>query len=110
MNQLTLIHRTVIICDVNIDTIVCPANVEDKLESKHHVTAAEARQVLLNHPRIRFGEKGHTPGEDVYAALGQTFGGRYLAVFFVYKPDTATAIIISARDMTTSERKQYGRK
>ena len=90
--------------------IVCPARIEDKLESKHHVTVAEARQVMLNNPRIRFGEKGRTPGEDVYAAFGQTFGGRYLAVFFVHKLDTATAIIISARDMTTSERKRYGRK
>jgi hypothetical protein len=95
---------------MNIERILCPIAIQDKLESKHHVTAAEARQVLLNIPRIRFGEKGHTPGEDVYAALGRTFGGRYLAVFFVYKPDVATAIIISARDMTTSERKRYGRK
>ena len=31
---------------------------------------AEARQALLNNPRIRFGEKGHTPGQDVYAAFG----------------------------------------
>ena len=95
---------------MDIDYIVCPADIEDKLESKHHVTVAQARQVLLNNPRIRFGEKGHTPGQDVYAAFGQTFGGRYLAVFFVHKPDAATAIIISARDMTTSERKRYGRK
>jgi uncharacterized DUF497 family protein len=109
-NQLTWTHRPVIIYTVNIENIVCPANIEDKLESKHSVTAAEARQVLLNRPRIRFGEKGYTSGQDVYAAFGQTFGGRYLAVFFVYKPDVTTAIIISARDMTSSERKRYGRK
>ena len=95
---------------MNIEYIVCPLAIEDKLESKHNVTAAEARQVLLNEPRIRFGEKGHTSGQDVYAAFGQTLGGRYLAIFFVYKPSTATAIIISARDMTTSERKRYGRQ
>jgi uncharacterized DUF497 family protein len=47
---------------------------------------------------------------DVYAAFGQTFSGRYAVVFFVYKPDTATAIIISARDMSTQERRAYGRK
>jgi uncharacterized DUF497 family protein len=95
---------------MHIDRIVCPTNIQDKLESKHRVTVAEARQALLNSHRIRFGEKGYTPGENVYAAFGQTFGGRYLAVFFVYKPDTATAIIISARDMTPAERKRYGRK
>jgi len=47
---------------------------------------------------------------DVYAGFGQTFGGRYLSVFFVYKPETKTAIIISARDMSKKERKTYGRK
>jgi len=44
------------------------------------------------------------------SGFGQTFGGRYLSVFFVYKPETKTAIIISARDMSKKERKTYGRK
>jgi len=66
--------------------------------------------VLLNKPRIRFAEKGVVENEDVYAALGRTYAGRYLAVFFVYKPGTATAIIISARNMTPKERKRYGEK
>ena len=79
---------------MKIDYIVCPGNIEEKLESKHHITAREARQVLLHKPRIRFAERGYTKGNDVYGAFGQTFSGRYLAVFFVYKPETATAIII----------------
>ncbi len=95
---------------MKIDLIVCPDTIEYKLESKHNVTAREARQVLLNNPRIRFAEKGHTKGNDVYGAFGQTFAGRYLSVFFVYKPGMATAIIISARDMSKKERKTYGKK
>jgi len=55
-------------------------------------------------------EKGHTEGEDIYAAFGQTLGGRYLAVFFIYKPIVKTAMIISARDMSDKERQAYGRK
>lgn len=95
---------------MQIDFVVCPSNIEDKLESKHEVTVREARQVLLSQPRIRFAEKGYTAGEDVYGAFGQTFNGRYLAVFFVYKPVTKTAVIISARNMSNKERKSYGRK
>lgn len=95
---------------MRVDFIVCADYVEDKLEKKHNVTCQEAREVLLNNPRIRFAEKGHTKGEDVYVAFGKTFGGRYLAVFFIYKPANKTAIIISARDMTDKERKSYGRK
>lgn len=63
---------------MRIDYIVCPAHIEDKLISKHHVTALEARQAILNNPRIRFAEQGYIEGEDVYAAFGQTFDGRYL--------------------------------
>lgn len=95
---------------MQIENIVCHERTEAKLESKHHVTLREARQILFSEPRIRFAEKGHTPGENVYVAFGQTLGGRYLAVFFIYKPARKTAVIISARDMSDKERKAYGRK
>ncbi len=95
---------------MRIDKIIIPQQIQDKLVSKHQVIVDEARQTLLNNPRIRFAEKGYQPGEDVYTALGRTFGGRYLIVFFVYKPDTHTAVIISGRDMTEKEKRQYGRK
>ena len=95
---------------MQIDRITCPGYIEDKIETKHNITVWEACQTLLAKPRIRFAEKGHTKGQDVYVAFGQTWGGRYLAVFFVYKPKGKTAIIISARDMSKRERKSYGRK
>lgn len=95
---------------MRIENIVCSEQTEAKLESKHHVTLRDARQILFSRPRIRFAEKGHTFGEDVYAAFGQTLGGRYLSVFFIYKPARTTAVIISARDMSDKERKAYGRK
>jgi len=95
---------------MQIDYIVCPEAIEEKLAKKHRVTVREARQALLSNPRIRFAEKGNVAGEDVYAAFGQTFGGRYLSVFFIFKPEDNTAIIISARDTSRKERKSYGRK
>jgi uncharacterized protein len=95
---------------MQIDYIVCPEIIEEKLARKHHVTMREVRQALLNGPRIRFAERGYVEGEDVYAAFSQTFGGRYLSVFFIFKPGENTAIIISARDMSQKERKTYARK
>lgn len=95
---------------MQIENIVCSERIEAKLESKHHVTVREARQIFFSEPRIRFAEKGHTAGENLYVALAQTLGGRYLSVFFIYKPARKTAVIISARDMTDKERKAYGRK
>jgi hypothetical protein len=41
------------------------------------MTVREVRQVLLSKPRIRFAERGHVENNDVYAAFGQTFSGRY---------------------------------
>jgi uncharacterized DUF497 family protein len=38
--------------------------------------------------------------------MGQTKGGRCLIVFFVHKKD-GRAIILTARDMTKAERRQY---
>jgi hypothetical protein len=49
------------------------------------VNGDEARHTLLNRPRIRFVEKGYSTDEDIYAAFGRTYGGRYLVVFFIYK-------------------------
>jgi uncharacterized DUF497 family protein len=95
---------------MRIDKIIIPVPIQEKLESKHQVRVDEARDTLLNNPRIRFAEHGHVPGEDVYTATGQNLGGRYLIIFFVYKPAIHTAIIISGRDMTPKEKKQYGRK
>ena len=95
---------------MRIEFIVCPTRIEEKLNAKHNVRLGEAEQALLNRPRIRFAEKGRVQGDDVYAAFGRTFEGRYLSVFFIYKPDSKTAVIISARDMSKKERKRYGRK
>jgi uncharacterized DUF497 family protein len=93
-----------------IQLIQCPSYIEEKLKRKHNVTVFEAKQVIVNQPRIRFAEKGHTENNNVYVAFGKTFAGRYLSVFFIYKLDVKTAIIISARDMTKKEKKAYGRK
>jgi len=64
---------------------------------------------LGNKPKFRFVEKGERDDEHVYMMLGQTETGRYLAVIFSYKR-SREALILSARDMATRERRQYGRK
>ena len=81
----------------------------DKIERKHGISTDEVEQVLFSRPFVRRIEKGKVQGEDLYTAYGQTDGGRYLVVFFVYKPDDAT-LPISARGMTRSERRYYAKK
>lgn len=81
----------------------------EKLIVKHAVHPAEVEEVFQDKPRFRFVEKGRKKGEDVYVALGQTDAGRYLVVFFIRKA-AGRVLPISARDMTPTERKQYGRR
>ena len=80
----------------------------EKLEVKHQVTPEEVEQVFLQKPRIRRMNRGHYRGEDVYRALGQTDEGRYLTIFFIHKL-TNEALVLSARDMDSKERKSYAR-
>ncbi|MDI6808213.1 MAG: BrnT family toxin [Candidatus Eisenbacteria bacterium] len=94
---------------MKISTVVWLGDIAEKLLARHKVTQEEVREVLNGSPRFRYVEKGHRPGENVYAALGRTGPGRYLIVFFVYKGGRQ-ALILSARDMTRGERKRYEEK
>ena len=89
--------------------IIWLEEIVEKIERKHRVKQNEVREILKNSSHFRFVEKGHRRGENVYSALGQTSAGRYLVVFFVRKK-TQQALILSARDMTGSERKRYEKK
>lgn len=94
---------------MRIREIIWLEDIVEKLERKHKVNQYEVIEVLENRPKFRFVEKGHHKGENVYAAVGQTYEGRYLIVFFVYKRN-GRALIISARDMSNSERRLYEQK
>jgi uncharacterized DUF497 family protein len=50
-------------------------------------------------------DEGHSQGERRYAGLGQTTGGRRLAVIFTARAKLLR--VISARDMSRRERRVY---
>lgn len=94
---------------MRIDSLIWLPQTVDKLAWKHGVSPEEVEEVLFSKPVFRKIQKGHIPGEDLYASLGRTRAGRYLAVFFIYKL-SHDALIISARDMDGKERKLYERQ
>jgi uncharacterized protein len=49
----------------------------------------------------------HSQKEQRYRALGATENGRKLAIFFTVRGDGTLIRVISARDMSRKERKQY---
>jgi len=92
-----------------IDDFIWLPDIVDKLAVKHQVTQDEVEEVFFNQPHYRFVELGHHPGEDVYAAFGQSEAGRYLVIFFIHKAGNI-ALILSARDMARKERRRYERR
>lgn len=81
----------------------------EKIWRKHHVSVDEVEEVFSRRPQVRRLARGDVAGEDVYSAMGQTAGGRYLIVFFVLKAKGG-ALVISARDMKPMERRRYAKK
>jgi uncharacterized DUF497 family protein len=76
---------------------------------KHGVSVVEAEEVLDARPHVRRMSKGRVKDENVFAAFGQTNGGRYLIVFYIRKVSGAI-LPISAREMNDAERKYYERQ
>lgn len=70
---------------MEIRELVFLDRIVEKLDRKHRVKPQEVEEIFFQSPKIRFVEKGYRKDENVYAALSQTYAGRYLIVFFVYK-------------------------
>ena len=95
---------------MRIDGFVWLDQFVEKIEVKHDVLPEEVEEVFWNRPRIKRIRRGKVHGEDLYRALGRAMNGRYLSVYFIYKPAVRKALVISARDMDKKERKSYGRR
>lgn len=89
---------------LRIEAITWLETIIDKLARKHAVSVDEVEELLSRPARFRRVERGRRRGEDVYAAIGRTRGGRRLIVFFVYKPRAREALVVSAREPSPKER------
>ena len=79
----------------------------DRSEShiaRHGVWPSEVEEVLSSRPLLLL--KGR---EDTCLAYGQTYAGRYLIVVLVEAED-GRSFIVTARDMTVQEIRQFRRK
>jgi uncharacterized DUF497 family protein len=78
--------------------------------TKHGVTFAQAATVLLDALALTVFDAGHSEFEERWFTLGMSSEGLLLAVSHTYTatgPDTARVRIISAREATRNERRQY---
>lgn len=94
---------------MKIREIIWKEEFVEKLATKHGVMIEDVEGVLDSGPHIRKVGKGRTKGEPIYAALGQTAGGRYLIIYFISKMSGAV-LPVSARDMDSGERNYYAKQ
>ena len=91
---------------MNIKGFVWLDHIVEKLQWKHDVFQREVEEVFSNAPKFKFGKRGSYNDENLYYCFGRTDAGRYLFIVFIYKK-SKEALILSARDMTRSERRTY---
>lgn len=77
--------------------------VVEKLVERHGVEPGEIEEAFFNPPyKVRRASSGK------YLLYGRSGNGRYLFVVFAW--ESRSVKVISGRDMTTSERRYYGKK
>ena len=75
---------------------------------KHAVSGSECEQVFFNQPLVAEPDTKHSAQEPRYYALGQTDSGRRL--FLVFTVRGKLIRVISAREMSRRERREYGKR
>lgn len=94
---------------MKIESFIWYRDIVDKLIWKHDVSREEVEEVFQNKPKFKMIEKGKVKNENLYSARGRTDAGRYLAVLFIYKL-SKEALIVTARNMDSKERRNYEKK
>lgn len=74
----------------------------------HRVSDGEAEEVFFYEPSLVFEDIKHSQQESRYYCLGQTSQSRKLFIVFTIRDNKIR--IISARDMSKEERKQYAKE
>lgn len=83
-----------------------PGNLGKSWEA-HQVAFWEAEQIFFNRPLVVLPDAAHSQKEERFYTLGKTDSGRRLFVVFTMRETRIR--VISARDMTGKERKEYMR-
>ena len=79
----------------------------DKNWIRHQVSPGECEEAFFNDPLLVVPDTGHSKREPRFYALGQTDAGRQLFLAFTIRRQVVR--VISARDMSRRERKEYAR-
>ena len=79
-----------------------------KSVARHGVSQAEAEQIFFNEPLLLLDDARHSQTEPRFHALGCTDDERRLHITFTVRDQGRLIRVISARDMSRTERTHYG--
>ena len=74
---------------------------------RHGVSQQESEQIFFNRPLVVQDDELHSDVEPRFYALGRTDANRLLFVVYTLRGEEPRVRIISARDMTPRERREY---
>ncbi len=77
----------------------------EKIWRKHKVSPFECEQIFFNQPVVVAPDEAHSQAEPRFYVLGRTDAGRLL--FLVFTTHKHLVRVVSARDMSRSEREVY---
>lgn len=95
--------------DLHLEFTWDPAKAASNV-TKHGVSFSQAATVLLDTLALTVFDAEHSDFEERWFTLGMSVEGKLLAVSHTYAaigPDSARVRIISAREATSGERRQY---
>jgi len=92
---------------MQINRVIVPKKIAEKIERKHGVSEREAKEIFFNSEdplliRRSLKVKGR------YLAYGRTYAGRYIVAACV--PQQGNIKVISARNMNRNEKRAYERR
>ena len=90
---------------MDIEKVIVPPDIIEKIKVKHQVDWWEAQEVFFNDEPPPLTRKS----QGKYVMYGCTYNGRYLMVGFIYRRPKV-AVVRTARDMTDKEKKLYKSK
>ena len=93
---------------MRINRVIVSPEVAEKIERKHNVQDWEAQEIFFNEDAFLYTRRSQRV-RGRYLAYGRTYTGRYFAVAYVHQR-SGVAKVVSARDMTSQERRQYERE
>ena len=74
-------------------------------QNKHGVSFEEAKSVFYDERAVEFSDPQHSADESRFLMVGHSYRFRLLIVCYCYREDDSVIRIISARKLTSNERR-----